>query len=135
MQADAATLEKFKATAKELGLPQDAAQKLVTLQAEAQLSQLQAVRSQWQEQAKADKEFGGDKFDENLAVAKRALEKFGTPEFNAYLNATGLGNHPELIRAFYRAGKAISEDGFVPGRGGQQGGDSLAQRMFPTMNP
>jgi hypothetical protein len=39
-----------------------------------------------------------------------------------------------MLRAFYRIGKAISEDGFVPGRAGQSG-KSLAQQMYPNMNP
>lgn len=130
-----ATLEKFKATAKELNLSQEAAQKLVTLQAQEQAAQAQAVLTDWSTKAKADPEFGGDKFEENVGVAKKALERFGSPEFNEWLRTTGLGNHPELIRTFFRAGKAISEDGFVPGRGGQQGDGSIAQRMFPNMNP
>jgi len=46
---------------------------------------------------------------------------------------TGLGNHPEVIRAFYKAGKAISEDRFIPGspKGAEM---DMAKRMFPTMN-
>lgn len=128
-------MNSFKATAKELGLTQEAAQRLVTFNAQAQAAQFQAMVQGWEGQAKADKEFGGDKFEENLAVATKAVERFGSPEFKAWLNQTGLGNHPEFIRAFYRAGKAISEDGFVPGRAGQSGGESVAQRMFPNMNP
>lgn len=131
MEADPATTQRFSAVFKELDLPQEAAQRLVTEQAELVRAQVAG----WREASLADKEFGGDKFDENLAVAKRALEKFGTPEFNAWLDRSGLGFHPELIRAFYRAGKAISEDGFVPGRAGNNAGQSIAQRMYPGMNP
>ena len=72
-------------------------------------------RASWSESSRTDKEFGGDKLNENLAVAQKAMNAFGTPELRAVLNKTGLGNHPELIRAFVRAGKAISEDTFVPG--------------------
>jgi len=66
-------------------------------------------------------------------VARKALETFGTPELRDVLNMTGMGNHPEVIRAFYKAGKAISEDRFVQGnpRGAEP---DMAKRMFPTMN-
>jgi hypothetical protein len=32
------------------------------------------------------------------------------------LNDTGLGNHPEVLRVFVRAGKAISQDSVIPGK-------------------
>ena len=59
---------------------------------------------------------------------------FGTPELRDVLNMTGLGNHPEIIRAFYRAGKAISEDAFVSGSPRRADDMDAAKRMFPTMN-
>jgi hypothetical protein len=133
---DTAAVEEFSAIAKELGLEQgkaqaiaDVAVKMQQRQAEAQ----QALVTSWVEQVKVDKEIGGDKFAENLAVARKALETFGTPELQDVLNMTGLGNHPEVIRAFYKAGKAISEDRFIPGspKGPEM---DLAKRMFPTMN-
>jgi hypothetical protein len=65
--------------------------------------------------SKGDKEFGGDKLSENLGVAKKALDAFGTAELRSLLNQSGLGDHPEVIRFMYRAGKAISEDRFVGG--------------------
>ncbi|MEI6907818.1 peptidase, partial [Klebsiella pneumoniae] len=45
---------------------------------------------------------------------------FGTPELKEYLNGTGLGNHPELVKAFIKVGKAMSEDGMVTGKEGGQ---------------
>ena len=64
---------------------------------------------------------------------RKALDAFGTPELKDVLNATGFGNHPEVIKAFYKAGKAISADGFVPGT--PKGAETdIAKRMFPSMN-
>ena len=132
-------LGKFSEAAKDLNLPQEAAQKLLDkiapAFAERQANALEAARVQWESDAKADKEFGGDKLDENLAVAKKALDQFGTPELRTLLNESGLGNHPEIIRVLYRAGKAISEDRIVTGGGGQSAPQSVAQRMYPNMNP
>jgi hypothetical protein len=114
---DAEVIGQFSDIAKELNLSQEAAQKLVETMgpkiAERQMAQVEMVRNEWAQQAQADKEFGGDKLQENLAVAKKALDSFGSPELRALLNESGLGNNPEVIRFMYRAGKAISEDSFV----------------------
>lgn len=127
----------FSEVAKELNLSQDDAQKVIDkiapAFAERQANALAQASTAWAESAKTDKEFGGDKLPENLAVAKKALDTFGTPELRTLLNDSGLGNHPEIIRAFYRAGKAISEDRFVGG-GAKDASIDPAKRMFPSMN-
>lgn len=147
--ADEAVLGEFTTLAKEMNLPQEAAQKIVDLQAKVAQKNVEAVQQRinevfapvggtpdkWEALARADKEFGGDKFDENLAAAAKARDRFGTPLLKAVLNVTGAGNHPEVLRFFLNVGKAISEDGFVAGRAGQPGGESIAQRMYPNMNP
>lgn len=128
----------LKNLAKEFNLPQDQAQKLADLGAK-QLQRFQAAqadavaqsREAWQSEARADKEYGGDKFDESLASAKKAVDAFATPELKTLLNQTGLGNHPELIRFMVRAGKAISEDRFDGGRGvTTSDSQSTAQRLY-----
>lgn len=133
---DAKVLEQFSEVAKELNLSEADAQKVIDKIAPAlaakQTEVLEAARVQWETDAKGDKEFGGDKLTENLAVAKKALDKFGTPELRELLNTSGLGNHPEIIRAFYRAGKAISEDKFVGGNPSPGDGKSLADRLYST---
>ena len=112
----------FKALAKELNLPQDKAQAVVDLgvklmqQAqEVQVEAMQAARAEWVDQVRADKEIGGDKLAPNLALAKRALDSFGSPALAELMDASGLGNHPEVIRAFVKIGKAISDDKLVTG--------------------
>jgi hypothetical protein len=89
----------------------------------------------WGEAVKTDQEIGGAKLDENLAVARRAVDAFGSPALKELLNTTGLGNHPEVVKAFYKAGKAISEDGFVRGQPkGPATESDLAKSLFPSMN-
>lgn len=136
---DPSVIEQFSEVARELNLPQDAAQKVLDKMAPAiasrQAEQVQAVREQWANDARADKEFGGDKLTENLSYAKKAMDQFATPELRTLLNDSGLGNHPEVIRTFVRVGKTISEDGFV--KGGQtpssgQGHDP--KRLYPNSN-
>lgn len=112
-------LKAFSETAKELNLTQDNAQKLIDKVSpviqQQQTARIEAIRTEWAESSKVDKEFGGDKLNENLGVAKQALDKFGTPELKELINASGLGNHPEMIRFFYRTGKALAPDTFVGG--------------------
>lgn len=136
---DAKVLEQYSQVAKELNMSNESAQKMLDTIAPAlaqkQQDAIAAARAEWETSSKADKEFGGDKLSENLAVAKKAMETFGTPELRTLLNDSGLGNHPEIIRAFYRAGKAISEDGFVAGGTNPKAETSIAQQMYPNMNP
>ncbi|MCG8999842.1 hypothetical protein LH429_16150 [Laribacter hongkongensis] len=137
MQFDAAVIEQFSGIARELNLPQDAAQQMLDRMAPAlqarQSEQLAAASEQWITAAKADQEFGGEQLAENLGLAKRALDQFGTAELKSLLNDSGLGNHPEVIRFMVRAGKAISEDRFVAGTRGASGpGDDPAKRLFPN---
>jgi len=123
--ADQAALDAFVPVAKELNLTQEQAQKLVDLQA-AQVARAAADQSKawadmndkWVSDAKADKEIGGEKFDENVGVGRKAIEALGTPELRDALAATGAGNHPEFIRFCVRVGKAISEDKIVAAKSG-----------------
>jgi hypothetical protein len=135
---DAAVVEAFSGVAKELGLTQDNAQlildKVTPAMQARQTERMQAAAAEWEQAAKADSEFGGDKLGENLAVAKKALDQFATPELRALLNESGLGNHPEIIRAFYRAGKAISEDRFVGGQPGAADKSGDARRLYAASN-
>jgi len=123
---DVETIAAYSEVARELGLSQEAAQKLLDrmgpTMATRQQTQIQAVREGWAKSSNEDKEFGGSKLPENLSVAKKALDAFGSPELRTLLNESGLGNHPEVIRFFFRAGNAISEDRFVGGSAGKPKG-------------
>lgn len=141
VKLDTELLGEFKEKAKELGLDQDKAQQMVDLGVKLQqkwqtehAQVIEQTKTEWVEQSNHDKEFGGEKIAENLAVAKKALDAFGTPELKQLLNDSGLGNHPEIIRAFYRAGKTISEDRFVGGGNGPSGPVDPAKVLFPSMN-
>ena len=117
---DEAALGKAAPIFKELNLTQEQAQKLVDLQAEmvqegarSQEDTLNQLIDGWQEESKNDKEFGGEKFEENTAVARLAVEKFGTPDFKQLMEDHGVGSHPEMIRFMWNIGKLLKED--VPG--------------------
>lgn len=137
-EATGAALKDFLSKHK---LPADAAKDLTALgvqmkQAEAEM--YQKTRDGWVESVKSDQEIGGDSLDANLGLAKRALDTFGSPELKNLLEGSGFGDHPEIIRAFVRVGKAISDDSLVVQQGGGPAAKekSRAQQMFPSMaNP
>ena len=136
---DPEVLGVFADAVKDANLSQDKAQalldKIAPAIAEKQAKHLEELNKQWVETSRNDKEFGGDKLDENLAVAMKARDEFASDELRTLLKETNLGNNPEIIRLFYRVGKAISEDRFVGGKPGQGSEQSVAQRMYPNMNP
>lgn len=138
-------LGAFSDVAKELDLPQDKAQLVIDKvlpamqarqaeQAGEFYAEIGGPPDTWAASSTADKEFGGDKLAESLAVAKKARDAFGTPELTTLLNKTGLGNHPEIVRVFYRAGLAISEDRLVTGGQGGQPGTGDARRLYAASN-
>lgn len=124
-QYDQKVLGVYKDVAKELNLSQEAAQKILEKMSpamqEQRMEQLNQIRTEWSSKASADPEYGGENLQQNLSVARKALDAFGTPELRSLLNESGLGNHPEVIRFMYRSGKAISGDRFVGGSQGQKG--------------
>lgn len=132
---DSKVMEQFAEAARDLNLPQDAAQKMIDkmapIMAARQAEQIDALRTEWAETSKTDKDFGGAKLTENLVHAHRALETLGTPELKGLLNETGLGNHPEFIRLMVKAGKAISEDHVVTGGAASEPATDMASRMYP----
>lgn len=120
VEIDTVALESASPLLKEMGLTQEQSQKFVTWYAEQvqagsvkQVEAFNQLTSGWAEQAKNDKEYGGDKFEESIGVAQAAISKLGTPELKQLLDDHGVGNHPEMIRFMVRVGELTRED--VPG--------------------
>lgn len=135
-------MKKVEAYAKEKGLTPEQAQSVLerdnTLMSDYQkdaIAQLtNKVNVEWPNAAKADKELGGENFEKNVEIAKRAIDKFGSPDFKKTLNETGLGNHPELLRTFVRVGKMLTNDEFV--QGGKEvpsEKESPAEAIYPNL--
>ena len=135
-ELDPEVLTAFGDVAKELNLPQEAAQKVLdkvapVIQAK-QAKAIEQTKVEWANQSKSDQEFGGESLSDNLDVAKASLDTFGTDSLKSLLHETGFGNHPEIIRFMYKAGKAISEDSYV---GNSEGavGKSNAPKDFNSI--
>lgn len=135
VELDTAAADEFKGIAKEYGLTQEQAQKVADIGAKMVQRQTEAHQAQvqtWVDAVKTDKEIGGDKLNENLAIARKTIDTFGSPELKEMLNVTGIGNHPEIVKLAYKIGKAISDDGFVRG-GNTSSPRSAAEIMYPSM--
>jgi len=126
----------LKALAKENGLSKEAAQKFADLgvkMQQQQADQWQAQVDQWAEDVKADKDIGGEKFEQNISLAKQALDKFGGQDLKDLLQSTGFGNHPAIVKAFYNIGKSVSNDVLVVSNGSSKETKDAASVMFPNM--
>lgn len=132
-ELDKSSLDIFEPVARELNLSNDQAQKLVDIYGSQIMPQLlkqqseqwQQQTEQWAEAINADKELSST---QSIGNAQKAMDQFGSPELKQYLNDTGLGNHPELVRIFSKIGKSMSEDGFVGG--GSESTRSTADVLF-----
>lgn len=140
MEEDKALAEKFSPLAKKFNLSQAEAQELIdintaSLQAhmDAQETAWTDLKAEWEKQTKTDKEIGGVDLEKNLAIAKTGLTKFGTKALSVALEAMGAGDHPEMIRFFYRVGKELAEDTATGGKGAKAN-LTRAQILYPNVN-
>jgi hypothetical protein len=136
---DAPSLDAAKQLFAADGLSQERAQHYVDLYAgklkeaaEAPYRLWAETQQEWQQVVKTDREIGGPKLAGNLAIAAKVVDRFGGDALRQALNVSGAGNHPDVIRAFIRIGKAISEDALVLGRGVAQESRSRADRLYPN---
>jgi hypothetical protein len=134
-----ADMERIESYAKDQGLSKEAAEKLVENQDNAHheyIESLQAehkqVIKQWVDDVRTDKELGGEKFGESAEYAKSVVDRFGTDKFREYLNDTGYGNNPEVVRIFARIGKAMAPDTIVKEHSPSTGQRSLEDVFYPN---
>ena len=138
IELDSAAVEQFSVLAKELKLSGPDAQRVADIGAamiQRQAEQQVATVKGWISESKTDKEFGGDAFDSNMSVARKAIDTFGSEKLKAAMESSGLGNHPEFVRFAFKVGKAISEGTFV--KSGASGGGhpaDAAKKLYPGMN-
>ena len=107
-------LEELKDLSRELGLSCDQVQKLLDF--ETRYTRLGAQNGEEEKRqiverwAQETKDLYGARCEEEISLAVRAADAFGGPELRELLEATGLGNHPVIVRTFNEIGKSISED-------------------------
>ena len=139
--ADPDLRSKFEPFAKELGLSQKGAQKLVDFKAEMDKHAMENWRNHLGDlktKAQADPEIGGAKYEAAVASGRSAVAKFGTPAFRQMLNQYGVGAHPEMIKFMAKIGQAMGETPTV-GEGTAAGGTNkpLHEKLYthPSSQP
>jgi hypothetical protein len=111
----------YRAFAHDIGLNEKQASavaelyfKHITDDAQAGLARAQKARAD--AEAQLAREWGNAR-EGMTALAKVAWQEFGSPELAAWMDQTGNGNEPELIKAFARIGKELMGDDKLQGIG------------------
>lgn len=131
--------EPYLQAAKKHGLKGEAAQEFFDLALKAGTesrttyeqeisSNAAKMKDEWLAAARKDPEIGGDKFEASVALANKAVLKFGGEELMDALIKTGFGKFPAVIRAFARAGAAITEDSIEGTTGAKGGGEPKSKK-------
>lgn len=103
---------------------------------EAKGKEYQQKMTEWVTATAADKEIGGAKAGDSAELSKRVVAKFGTPEFAKMMEESGIGNHPEFVRIFYRIAKTMSDDQLeIPKAEGTQDKGDMATRLYGKTQP
>ena len=110
-------LEQFKKKAHETGMSQEGVRKMAEWYKEIEMKQHEAIQK-----ARAIRddqyimtlktEFGVN-FDQEIKNARKALDAYTDKAFKQYMDESGLGNHPALVKAFAKIGRELSEDRLV----------------------
>jgi hypothetical protein len=116
---DQGSYDQFLVEAHKAGLTPSQVQAVLNVHAQVVGRQVeqgyQAARDHAQSvEEELRREYGGA-YDRNIALAHRAVKHLGGDETLAYLEETGLGNHPGLIKAFVQAGQMLAEDRHISG--------------------
>ena len=101
------------------------------------------TKSEADSKISSDKEFQGLRdewgpgFDSKVLLAQSAVKQFGDENLTAYLNESGLGDQPKIIKLFAKIGEAMSESKFE-GMGPTSGGPEYstpaeAEKKFNAM--
>jgi len=118
---DEGVLDDFREFAHQTGLSQDQAENILNLfgdiQEEEKTQRVKEIEDlALDTKINLQKEWG-NKYEGKIDMATRAFAQFSSPELKSIMNETGLGNHPEMIRAFSKIGEILGEDSLVVGTG------------------
>lgn len=132
------TVGEFKTMAKEFGLTQTQAQKLVDLQVKHSEATTQRILTDYNKKVdewkkEASKTFG-PQMNDHLSKAAKALDRLeGGSEIRKILNDTGFGNHPSFIKFLSSIGARLSEDTMTGGGQTRTTPKSTAEIFYPNM--
>lgn len=110
-------LEQFKQKAHETGMSQEGVRKMAEWYKEVEVKQHEAINKaraiQDDQHIMTLKTELGANFDAEVRNARKALDAYTDKAFKQYMDESGLGNHPALVKAFAKIGRELSEDRLV----------------------
>lgn len=149
MEFDAEAFEAVEPLIRDLGLNQEQAQKLVVDGYAGQIvpmiakrtlekvdSDAATMRANMARDLKADPVVGGGNYDESVALSAKAIDHYlpdesDRAEFKKFMDESGFGNHPMLMRIIAGAGRALGEaDTPIPGANKQE--KTASQVFYPN---
>lgn len=127
----------FKEAAHKAGLTKAQAQELFAKVANHQTAKivdgLKAATAAQQAAVDKLKADWGASYDENVTKAHRAFKQLGSEELATFMEQSGLGNHPLILKTFRGLWDKIADDSFVDGDRPNAGkARNLAQIMYPN---
>ena len=145
VELDAEMLERATTLFKENKFGAETAQQLVDLQLESMATQEKRIveaqakqASEWAQTVRDDGELGGANYDKTVAAVRGVMSRFGSPALRELMNATGLGNNPDIVRFFTSIATAPAEGDSSGGKsktGGGSSEDKVLRDMYPSMFP
>ena len=120
MQRDENLLTAFKSKAHELNMPATQAKDLQAWYNQQQIEQHKMIEKATKDNfdnsvTELRKEWPGEKFEANTALAKRAVETLGGEDFKNFLKDYGINNNPMMVKVFHNIATKIGDDSLVPG--------------------
>lgn len=137
VELDGGMMKAFQDLAKKGDLSQELAQEFVDLQASGLKATQDKINQQitetnevWKSEVLVMDDFKGERGLENIQSASDAFKKLGGDEFAEYLETTGLGNHPTMVKMGFEIHKLISEDTLVNGDASATGPKTLENALY-----
>lgn len=110
-------LNAFRQRAFNLGLSQEQFTDLLNWDIESDIENANAIAKARANALKETethlKQEWGDKYEENVEIARNAYEKLTSNEFREIMDRNGLKNDPIVVHTFHNLGIALSEDAFI----------------------
>lgn len=117
-------LEMMSRMFKDVNLSQEQAQKLYSAYEKEQGSFIEQsqkafnqMRDDWFNQTISDPQIGGQNIAQTKLCIKRVMQQCGNKELSEFLNKTGLGFNPAMVRFMTKVGELLGNDNhFVQGQ-------------------
>jgi hypothetical protein len=140
-QLDPEVFGGFQEMAREIGLTQEQMNALVNFDIARQASFSEEMHAHNKRifadgLAQMKQDLGAQEAQRTFSLAKATMRAFADEGLRTFLDSTGLGDSPDMIRLFAKIGAAISEDSFSFDPKGSGGKDTTpASKLYPSMQP